>query len=501
MKTDTSRRAVLRDPLRAPMNARLPAAAAIALYALAAALYGLLVYTRMAELVGAGVIALTAAFCLLALLWSTRRRAQDQPLMTLLCLVLLCGLCVSAHLALLTVRPGRMTRVLQPLLDTLWNYELPVAMAWEEDAWSGGYLIVMALFSRMEVFPALYAVKLLDLAALTLAAAAVGRMACRRGAGLPGIAAAQSAAMLLPTMLLNAGLWAQCDAVFAAFSLWGLALLLEDKPLGGCLLWGCALAFKLQAAMLFPLLAVLFMRRRLGLRHIAALALAFLCFHLPMLLQGQGLSAVLGRYHEQRLIAAYGADSGEEEEPTEDAAWMDEGAVPEEAADVAQEEAQESVPTHEGLADHAASVYSLMTIASVREFSGMGQYLAFAAALLVVFAMLRGRGAADADTLLTAALLLASGLPLVLPQANARMYYLAGLLSLTRVNSRLRLCEAALLETVSLCCYVEAIFSTEEELSTMIPMNVLSLMAIAAACMAAWELYRALAWNVKEERA
>ena len=53
--------------------------------------------------------------------------------------------------------------------------------------------------------------------------------------------------------------------------------------------------------------------------------------------------------------------------------------------------------------------------------------------------------------------------------------------------------EAAVLELISLCCYMEAIFSTEAVKATVIPMNVLSLAAIAVACMAAWELYTALA--------
>lgn len=45
----------------------------------------------------------------------------------------------------------------------MWNYDLGTAMAWEDGAWSGGYLIVMALISRLENFSQLYAVKLVDM--------------------------------------------------------------------------------------------------------------------------------------------------------------------------------------------------------------------------------------------------------------------------------------------------------------------------------------------------
>ena len=111
-----------------------------------------------------------------------------------------------------------------------------------------------------------------------------------------------------------------------------------------------------------------------------------------------------------------------------------------------------------GLADHAPGVYSLMTVASVREFSGMGMYLAFASALLVAFALIHARREPDADTLLLAALLLAAGLPLILPQMNARCLYLAGMLAFACVNGTRRLAIAIVLELISLCSYMEAIF-------------------------------------------
>ena len=76
----------------------------------------------------------------------------------------------------------------------------------------------------------------------------------------------------------------------------------------------------------------------------------------------------------------------------------------------------------------------------------------------------------DADTLLLAALLLAAGLPLILPQMNARSLYLAGMLAFACANSARRLAIAVVLELISLCSYMEAIFSF-----TVIPMNVLSL--------------------------
>ena len=59
---------------------------------------------------------------------------------------------------------------------------------------------------------------------------------------------------------------------------------------------------------------------------------------------------------------------------------------------------------------------------------------------------------------------------------NARCLYLAGMLAFACVNGTRRLAIAIVLEVISLCSYMEAIFSF-----TVIPMNVLSLLAIACA--------------------
>ena len=158
------------------------------------------------------------------------------------------------------------------------------------------------------------------------------------------------ACVLAPTMLMNGGCWAQCDAMFAALALWGLALLLKASIRSGAAsCGGWRRRRSLQAAFLFPLLLVFFMKGKVSIRHLLAGLAAFVLMQAAFLLDGQGLAAVFGRYAQQIDEMAY------------------EGA---------------------GLADHAAGVYSLMTVASVREFSGMGMYLGFACALLVAFALI-----------------------------------------------------------------------------------------------------------------
>ena len=444
----------MKDPLRCAMEARLSGKKRLVLGAVLVFAFLLAAMKLCAAMEGAAVIALTGACCAAMLTWGAWRKLNDQPVMVLLCAALLTMLAVAAHLAMLGIRPGRVSKVLEPMLADMWNYDLLTAMAWEDKAWSGGYLVVMALVSRLENFPQVVALKLFDMVCQMLAALAVLNLAAKRGAKPGAAVMGMFACVLAPTMLLNAGCWAQCDAMFAALTLWGLYLLMDDHPVWGSVLWGMAAATKLQSVFIFPLLLVFFAKRKISARHILALLAAFIAFQAAFLLDGQGLEAVFGRYAMQIDEAAYG--------------------------DV-------------GLSDHAVGVFGLMNIASVREFSGMGMYLGFACAVMVVFAMLHAHRELDADAVLLGALLLAAGLPLILPQVNARCLYLAGMLAFAAAGNARRMAAALTLELVSLCSYMEAIFSF-----TILPMQALSLIAIAVAVVIALELLRKLKPGEKE---
>ncbi|MBR4039831.1 MAG: hypothetical protein IKJ11_07020 [Clostridia bacterium] len=443
---DDKKKMIISDPLRAAMMARLCKKGNALLFAALMAAFYLISFRLCGAMEGAAVIAAAGtlgAAILAAFAWRTMD-GEDTPVVVLLCLAALSMLAVGAHLAMLDIKPGRYTKVLEPLLGDMWNYELVTAAAWEDDGWSGVYLLIMALLSRMETFSWLYAVKLIDMLCQCVAAGAVLRLAMKRGANRYGALAAMFACVLAPTMLMNAGLWAQCDATFAMFTLWGLAMLLDDHPLAGCVLWGLALGTKLQSAFLFPLLIVLFMKNRVQLRHVLALAAAAFVCQIAIVLDGQGIVSMITRYAVQLENARWGL----------------------------------------GLSDGMPNVYKLMLVASVREFSGMGLYLGVASALLVVCALLRTKRELTDDVLLLAALLLACGLPLILPQMNARSLYLAVMLGFACAGNARRMTVAGLIEFISVCAYMTAIFGHE-----VVPVMILALLAIAATVLVMLELF------------
>ncbi|MFR5795428.1 MAG: hypothetical protein ACLUI3_07650 [Christensenellales bacterium] len=213
-------RAWMRDPLRAGMEARVRGTQRLALGAVLTLAFFALALKLCAAMEGAAVIALVGAAARRCC-WPAHGALREEPVIVLLCAALLAMLAVAAHLAMLDIKPGRMSKVLAPMLEGMWNYDLGTAMAWEDGAWSGGYLIVMALISRLEAFPQMYAVKLFDMACQTAAALAVLKLALTRGAKPGAAVGAMLACVLAPTMLLSAGCWAQCDAMFAALALGG----------------------------------------------------------------------------------------------------------------------------------------------------------------------------------------------------------------------------------------------------------------------------------------
>ncbi|MFQ9449171.1 MAG: hypothetical protein ACLR4A_19170 [Christensenellales bacterium] len=80
---------------------------------------------------GAAAVALIGAACMALLTFGAWRALKEQPVMVLLCAAMLAMLAVAAHLAMLDIKPGRVSKVLAPMLEEMWNYDLGTAMAWE----------------------------------------------------------------------------------------------------------------------------------------------------------------------------------------------------------------------------------------------------------------------------------------------------------------------------------------------------------------------------------
>ena len=182
MNMDKMKR-MLADPLRDVLMHKLCKKGMAALGAVMMAVYYVLLLKLCAAMQGVTVIAAvgTLGAAILTAFAFHALRNEDVPTIVLLCVAAMSMLAVGGHLALLDIKPGRYANVLEPLLGDMWNYELVTAAAWEDDGWSGVYLLILALLSRIETFSWLYAVKLVDMICQCAAAGAVLRLAMIRG--------------------------------------------------------------------------------------------------------------------------------------------------------------------------------------------------------------------------------------------------------------------------------------------------------------------------------
>jgi Gpi18-like mannosyltransferase len=168
------------------------------------------------------------------------------------------------------------------------------------------YLFLMFLGSLLPVEP-LFAIKLISMAGDLLLACSVGAVVGQLQPLRLAPETAALTALFLPTVLMNASMWGQCDSIYASFLLLALRSVVRDDARGAWLWWAVALSFKLQAVFFLPALVPIALRNRysLGLPAIAACLWASLS--VPPVLFGRSLISTFSVYFHQtqeyRLVA------------------------------------------------------------------------------------------------------------------------------------------------------------------------------------------------------
>ena len=240
------------------------------------------------------------------------------------------------------------------------------------------YQYILFVITRLGV-PALYAVKSVSFLGDAFLAGAAAKLAGRKNGLL-----AFGAVLLLPTIVLNGGMFAQCDSLYAACALWGLALALEGKPGASAACFALSLAFKLQSAFLLPIVIVLWAGGKLRVREALIFLLTLVIVMLPALLGGKSLANILGVYTAQAGL-------------------------------------------YTGLNYNAANLFGLMETAGldVYAYGNFGLALAFGAcALLVIAGVRRAREMSDGE-MLRLALLMVLLIVFLLPRMHERYFYMA----------------------------------------------------------------------------
>lgn len=165
------------------------------------------------------------------------------------------------------------------------NYNLP-------------YLYFLALFSYIDISE-LYLIKLLSIVFDVLLAWACMKLCSRFTKGRLRLIVCFFAVLLFPTVVLNGAYWAQCDSIYTFFAVLSLYLALSDKPVGAMVSITASFAFKLQAVFVMPIFFVLLVAKKIKFKHLFIFPAAYLVMMLPAVIAGRPLWDTLTLYLAQ----------------------------------------------------------------------------------------------------------------------------------------------------------------------------------------------------------
>lgn len=178
-----------------------------------------------------------------------------------------------------------MSAYLVPWLETIRERGVMSAFAEPFSNYMPSYLYLLALFSPLAGWlDPMSVIKLLSAAGTVALALAMHRLLTALGADQR----AQWAALVfaLPSVAFNALMMGQCDAIYVAACVMGVAMALERRHLAMFAWCGIAVAFKAQAVLIAPFFLALAIRRRVPFHDWLAAPAALLAMMLPALLAG-----------------------------------------------------------------------------------------------------------------------------------------------------------------------------------------------------------------------
>jgi len=378
-----------------------------------AAFYALMMTRTLTQFAGASGAAKAWGVLLLCLplgvmLIFAQRLTKEKSTIEQLGVFALCALAMLARVSFIERSSGDYDIYLADWIEKLAAGSFSEGMRANIGEYNVLYQYILFVITRLGV-PALYAVKAVSFVGDAFLAGAAAKLAGRKNA-----LTAFGAALLLPTLVLNGGMFAQCDSLYACCALWGLALALDQRPAGSAVCFALSLCFKLQSAFILPIVVVLWAGRKLRVREALVFVLTLFAVMLPALLGGKGVGDIIGIYTAQTGL-------------------------------------------YTGLNYNAANFFGLMETAGldVYAYGNFGMALSFGAcALLLVWGLSRAQEMEDGDYV-QLSLLLVLLIVFLLPRMHERYFYLATPLSIALAARRGGRCviAAALIELAMLSSY------------------------------------------------
>ncbi len=273
------------------------------------------------------------------------------------------------------------------------------------------YLYFLALFSYFDIYE-LYPIKLLSMLFDVLMAWSVLKIVSLYCDDKAKRFTAFFLTLLLPTLMLNGARWGQCDSIYVFFAVIAVYCALSDKPIRSMLCLAASFAFKLQAVFVIPAFFVFLIKGKIKPWYIAIFPVAYVLYLLLPVLFGRDFVSTMTVYFQTASTVG------------------------------------------DGLNYNSPSLYSLITGLDTELWSTVGVAVAFAFVLLVFLIATVFHDRLDTRLMLCFTLLLAVGIPFLLPHMHDRYFFAADILSLAFCFYVPATIPAAfLVQCASLLCY------------------------------------------------
>lgn len=250
------------------------------------------------------------------------------------------------------------------------------------------YMYFLAAFSYFDI-PELYLIKALSVLFDVLLAWSCAKLLSVFTDSKARRLAVFLAVLFLPTVTANGAYWAQCDSIYAFFGIYALYLGMRGRGVGAMIFLALCLAFKLQAVFIIPAFFVLLLAGRIKWRHLLVFPAAYAVILLPPVLFGASMWDMLTLYVSQAGTVG------------------------------------------------SAMNYNAPSLTAMFAWSGdteKSARLLIAAAFILVIAVYAAavffRKQLSDRVIIALALLLAMGIPYLLPHMHDRYFYIAGVLAL-----------------------------------------------------------------------
>lgn len=377
-------------------------------YYRAAAFLSLLIETEDFMEPFTAALVITFAFAML-LLW---REGLLHSKRALILAAVLTAAALAARAWLYPFESGDYLGFLQPWTEFFRKNGGFKALASFPGNYNPPYMYFLAAFSYFDISE-LYLIKTLSVLFDVLLAWSCMKLLSVFTDSKPKMMAAFFVILYMPTVMTNGAYWAQCDSIYTFFAIYALYLGLRGKGAGSMISLAASLAFKLQAVFIIPAFFVLLLGRRIKWQHLLVFPAAYVVFMLPAAAAGKPLLDALTLYVSQ---AGTVGDAMNYNAPS-----------------------LTSMFSWSGDTAH----YSVLLILA-----------AFALVIAVYTAAIIYRRRLSDRVILGLTLVLAIGIPFMLPHMHDRYFYVSGMLTVVLAFSDVRfLAVPVFAELASLHCY------------------------------------------------